>query len=91
MYGKFFLKGFSSKYLFVHIAAWLLYGICCITLLWSYKYSDLGAIETLWDAGTSVIVPIIGYLIFNDKINITSGSGIILTCVGIYLIGLGAK
>ena len=74
---------------YLPLGAWVLYGVCCGILLWSYKYSDISAIETIWDAGTSVIIPLVGFLFFKNKINLESATGILLTILGIVLIGKG--
>ena len=67
---------------------WLLYGICCVVLLWAYQYSDLAAVETIWDAGTSVVVPIVAILFFKSTLNLKAGIGILLTIIGIVLIAI---
>jgi multidrug transporter EmrE-like cation transporter len=85
----FFDKGLSLEYWYLPFIAWLMYGLCCAILLWSYKYSDLSAVETLWDAGTSVLVPLVSVLFFKGSLNWTSGMGILVTIVGIMLIGKG--
>ena len=86
---KFFEVGYDMKYWYLPFISWLLYGLCCMILLWGYQYSDLSAIETLWDAGTSVVVPIVAILFFKSTINFQSIVGIILTIIGIVLITLG--
>ena len=85
----FFDKGFSLEYWYLPVAAWLLYGLCCSVLLWSYRYSDISAVESLWDAGTSMVVPFVGILFFKGSINWLSSLGIIVTIIGIILIGRG--
>ena len=80
---------YDMKLWYLPLGAWLLYGLCCGILLWSYKYSDISAIETIWDAGTSVLVPLVGLLFFKNKINVEAATGILLTILGIILIGKG--
>lgn len=92
--GQSFLKRFYDRGMrwvdwYMPLTTWILYAVCCVTLLWSYKYSDIAAIETLWDAGTSITVPLVGLFLFQNKINITSTLGIALTIAGIVLIGKG--
>ena len=86
---EFFATGYDMKYWYLPFTTWLLYGLCCVVLLWGYQYSDISAIELLWDAGTSVIVPIVAILFFNSTLNLTSGIGILFTIIGIILIAKG--
>ena len=86
---EFFATGYNMKYWYLPFTSWLLYGLCCVVLLWGYQYSDISAIETLWDAGTSVVVPIVAITFFNSSLNLMSGSGILLTVIGIILIAKG--
>jgi multidrug transporter EmrE-like cation transporter len=88
---KFFDSGYNMKYWYLPLITWLLYGVACIVLLWGYKYSDISAIETLWDASTSIAVPIIAILFFKGSISFLSGSGILMTIIGIILIVMGSK
>ena len=86
---KFFETGYDMKYWYLPFMTWLLYGLCCAVLLWGYQYSDLSAIETIWDAGTSVVVPIVAILFFKSTLNLKAGLGILITIIGILLIGYG--
>ena len=86
---KFYDGGMKLADWYMPFTTLVLYAVCCATLLWSYKYSDIAAIETLWDAGTSVTVPLVGLLLFKNKINTMSMMGILLTILGIILIGKG--
>jgi multidrug transporter EmrE-like cation transporter len=88
---RFYDQGMRAADWYLPLGTWVLYAACCAILLWSYKYSDIAAIETLWDAGTSVTVPLIGVLLFHDRINATSVFGIALTIAGIVLIGVGGS
>ena len=49
----------------------------------------LAAVETIWDAGTSVVVPIVAILFFKSTLNLKAGIGILLTIIGIVLIAMG--
>ena len=89
MLRKFYDGGLKWSQWYLPIGCWLLYGLCCVTLIWSYSYSDIAAVETIWDAGTSVAVPLVGFLVFKNKVNALSLSGILLTILGIFLIGKG--
>lgn len=89
MLRKFYDGGLKWSQWYLPIGCWLLYGLCCATLIWSYSYSDIAAVETIWDAGTSVAVPLVGFLVFKNKVNALSLSGILLTILGIFLIGEG--
>lgn len=86
---RFYDQGMRLSDWYMPLGTWVLYAVCCATLLWSYKYSDIAAIETLWDAGTSVTVPLVGLLLFHNKINTVSALGIVLTIAGILFIGKG--
>ena len=86
---KFFETGNDLKYWYLPFMTWLLYGLCCVVLLWAYQYSDLSAVETIWDAGTSVVVPIVAILFFKSTLNVKAGIGILLTIMGIALIAIG--
>ena len=85
---KFFETGNDLKYWYLPFMTWLLYGLCCVVLLWAYQYSDLSAVETIWDAGTSVVVPIVAVLFFKSTLNVKAGIGILLTIIGIVLIAI---
>ena len=61
---------------------WLLYGICTWLLLNSYKYTTMSKAEVYWDALSALIVPIIGFLYFKEKINGVGWVGIGLIMVG---------
>ena len=89
MLRKFYNGGLKRSQWYLPLGCWMLYGLCCATLIWSYSYSDIAAVETIWDAGTSVAVPLVGFLVFKNKVNALSVSGILLTIVGIFLIGKG--
>ena len=88
---KFFKEQYNPIFWYYPFIAWLLYGLNCYLLLIGYNYSDLSAVETLWDAGTTILVPLVGMLFFKEQINFTSGLGIFVTLIGIVLIMIGSS
>ena len=88
---KFFKEQYNPVFWYYPLAAWLLYGLNCYLLLIGYNYSDLSAVETLWDAGTTILVPMVAVLFFKEKINFTSGLGIFVTLIGMVLIMIGSS
>ena len=68
---KFFLLNKDKKpsgysYIYLPLISWIIYGLCLILLFISYKYGDITLIEILWDTGTTLLVPIVGILLFNE-------------------------
>ncbi len=66
---------------------WMLYGLCTIMLVNTYKYTSMAKAEVFWDAASAIVVPIIGVMAFNDSINIIGWGGIVLIIIGTIILG----
>jgi multidrug transporter EmrE-like cation transporter len=73
-------------YIFPFIT-WLLYGVCTFLLLHSYKYTTMGKAEVYWDALSALVVPVIGYMYFSNKINTFGFVGIVFIIFGTLILG----
>ena len=70
---------------------WLLYGVCTFLLLYSYKYTTMGKAEVYWDALSALIVPLIGYMYFSNKINTFGVMGIVLIIFGTLMLAYESR
>ena len=57
-------------------------------LYYSFSYTNLTIMYTLWNAVQNSFIPIIGIMLFKEKINKIGWVGIILTIIGGLLVGL---
>ena len=86
---------YIRKYYLDHPASYLYPLMTCIAyateivvLYFSYAYANLTVMNTLWNAVTIVLVPIIGVSVFHEKISKVGWFGILLTIIGGTLIGI---
>ena len=64
------------------LLTWVGYGLCTMLLYWSYGYSSMGFVEMLWDAFTTLSVPLVDYLINGTELNRIGLVGMFLTFMG---------
>jgi len=69
------------------ILTWILYGVCTYILLYSYSFTTMGKAEVYWDAMSALMVPVIGFIYFNENINTVGWSGIALIIFGTLILG----
>ena len=84
---KYHITKSSSPNILYPIVTWLLSGVTIILLNFSYDYTSMGIIEVLWNAGLNTFIPLLGYVVFNQKIKPIGIFGIILTTIGAVLLG----
>lgn len=85
---KYHISKTSSPNILYLIASIILSGVTVILLLFAYDYTSMGMIEVLWNAGMNTVAPLLGYIVFNQKIKPIGIFGIILTTIGAALLGL---
>ena len=59
-----------------------LYGSVAFILLKSYDYADMANMDIYWNAGSSLLIPLAGMLLFSEVITFYGWIGIILTIIG---------
>jgi len=64
------------------ILTWATYGVCTILLYISYGYTSMGYVELLWDALTTLSVPLADYIINSEKLSRLELLGMSLTFIG---------
>ena len=76
---------FLPQYMLPYIT-WVCYGICTFLLSQSYAYTSMGKAELYWDSLSTIIVPLIGFIAFKEKLGHTGWSGIFLIILGSFII-----
>lgn len=54
----------------------------------AYNYGNITLIEVFWDTGTTILIPVIGILFFNEGLTKYGYLGIIVTAIGAVILGL---
>jgi hypothetical protein len=54
----------------------------------AYNYGNITLIEVFWDTGTTILIPVIGILFFNEGLTKYGYLGIILNAIGALILGL---
>jgi uncharacterized membrane protein len=78
----------SHKYLWMPLITWFIYGICVLLLYIAYYYGNIALIEVFWDTGTTLLIPIIGIIFFNEGLTKYGYLGVSLTAIGAIILGL---
>lgn len=81
-------KTSSYKYLWLPLITWFIYGLCVVLLYIAYYYGNIALIEVFWDTGTTIFIPIIGILFFNEGLTKYGYFGLSLTVIGAVILGL---
>lgn len=81
-------KSGSYKYLWLPLITWFIYGLCVLLLYIAYYYGNIALIEVFWDTGTTIFIPIIGILFFNEGLTKYGYFGLFLTVIGALILGL---
>ena len=76
------------NYLWLPFISWFIYGLCIILLYIAYNYGNITLIEVFWDTGTTILIPVIGILFFNEGLTKYGYLGIILNAIGALILGL---
>ncbi len=66
--------------------SWLFYIVIVVLLYFSYKYKGVGYINILWSGMTTLLMILIGYFIFNERLNLIEWIGTGFIFIGIFLI-----
>lgn len=78
----------TYKYLWLPFITWFIYGLCVVLLYIAYYYGNIALIEVFWDTGTTIFIPIIGILFFNEGLTKYGYFGLSLTIIGAVILGL---
>ena len=81
-------KTSTYKYLWLPLITWFIYGLCIVLLYIAYYYGNIALIEVFWDTGTTIFIPIIGILFFNEGLTKYGYFGLSLTVIGAVILGL---
>ena len=81
-------KTSTYKYLWLPLITWFIYGLCVVLLYIAYYYGNIALIEVFWDTGTTIFIPIIGILFFNQGLTKYGYFGLSLTAIGAVILGL---
>lgn len=77
----------KQKYMFL-IVGLCLYVVVGIVYYFVLKGGTKMAIaNALWNGGTSILVAIVGYTLFNQSLNTKEIVGLVLLIIGVYLVG----
>ncbi len=76
------------KYLWLPFISWFIYGLCIMLLYIAYNYGNISLIEVFWDTGTTILIPVIGIIFFNEGLTKYGYLGIFLNAVGALILGL---
>jgi multidrug transporter EmrE-like cation transporter len=85
---KYYLQKEKQKNFIYPLVTWIIYGLCIGTLYMSYSHASEGVMEVLWNAGTTIIIPITGLIMFGEKIKLQGWFGILLTLIGSTMLGM---
>lgn len=78
----------NPKQYYLYFTALLFYSIVCYLILMSYHYHSMGIVNLLWAGTSTVLVLLIGWLVFNEQHTKLSIFGIGLVIAGIFCIML---
>lgn len=78
----------TYKYLWLPFISWFIYGLCVLLLYIAYYYGNISLIEVFWDTGTTIFIPIVGILFFNEGLTKYGYFGLFLSMVGALILGL---
>ncbi|ALH23160.1 hypothetical protein ceV_254 [Chrysochromulina ericina virus CeV-01B] len=81
-------KTSTYKYLWLPLITWFIYGLCVVLLYIAYYYGNIALIEVFWDTGTTIFIPIIGILFFNQGLTKYGYFGLSLNAIGTVILGL---
>ena len=76
------------KHLWLPFISWFIYGLCVLLLYVAYNYGNISLIEVFWDTGTTILIPIIGILFFNEGLTNYGYFGVTLSVIGAIILGL---
>lgn len=81
------LKNFfkNSKLYFFAISV-ICYAAVCYLLVCSYSFKSMGMVNCIWSGVSIIFIVCIGYVFFNEKIDIQDIMGIGLIIIGIWFI-----
>ena len=81
------LKKFSeTKKAYYFIASIFLYVIICALIVISFRFKEMSLLNALWNGLSIVLVIIVGYLLFKERITKYELLGVFLIIIAIYLI-----
>jgi multidrug transporter EmrE-like cation transporter len=86
---KYHISKTTSPNILYLIAPVILSAGSVILLEFAYDYTSMGIIEVLWNAGMNTVIPLLGYIVFNQQIKPIGIFGIILTTIGSLMLGVG--
>jgi len=81
-------KSSNYKYLWLPFITWFIYGICVVLLYIAYYHGNIALIEVFWDTGTTILIPIVGILFFNEGLTKYGYFGLFLSTMGALILGL---
>lgn len=84
-----FYKQSVKKY-YLPLITIICYLIITYILYLSYGYANMSTVEVIWNGVTTILLPIVGIIMFNTKINLYAWFGIILTAIGCTIVGINS-
>ena len=76
---------FLPLYILPYIT-WMCYGLCTFMLSKRYAYTSMGRAELYWDSLSTIIVPLLGTIIFKEHLGYQGWSGIFLVILGSFIV-----
>jgi multidrug transporter EmrE-like cation transporter len=70
---------------FYFVASWLVYLLIVYLLFLSYQYKGVGYINVLWSGMTTVLMILIGYFIFGERLSQIEWVGVFFIVFGMVL------
>ena len=77
----------NNKYMFIITGLFLYVVVGTVYYFILKDGSKMAIANALWNAGTSILVAIVGYLLFNQSLNTKEIIGLVLLIIGVYLVG----
>lgn len=83
----YYLKKYNvDKNIYYFIIGAIMYIIIAYLISLLFSYESIGVANYSWNILTTISAFIIGYMFFNEKINIMQSIGIIFGAIGIFLV-----
>ncbi len=87
-----FTVPFPTPYIWILIiVSALLHGFYRLLVIYSYNYGDLSFIYPIARGSSSLLLAVISLIYLNDKISVLGFCGILIVCIGLFLISYSDK
>ena len=77
-----------NRNVFVLLLGWITYFIVMLFLIQAYKTKGVGYVNLLWSGLTTLIMFLIGHLVFQEKLTWKEATGAVIILIGIVVMNI---